>query len=111
MNQGEELVSKTAQLADTLRLSTAPRGQDLIGQEIQTLKDDWHTFNVALGEVEANLETGVSDWKQYEQEYSDLQAWLETSDQKVKAMLTPQDDLTRKQQLRDEAQVRQPSTY
>jgi hypothetical protein len=51
LQQGQEMVQRCATLGEHVCQSTAPRGQEVIRREVQSLRDDWANFSTAVEEV------------------------------------------------------------
>ncbi|XP_076442566.1 muscle-specific protein 300 kDa-like isoform X3 [Babylonia areolata] len=98
LQQGQEMLNHCASLGDRVCQTTAPRGQDVIRREVQSLRDDWATFSTAVADVENNLESCIANWLKLDDEHTGFLAWLERMDSKVKCFMEPRPNLARKRQ-------------
>ena len=99
------MVSRCASLAERVCRSTAPRGQEVIQREVQSLRDDWATFSTAVADVESSLQSCIANWLQLDDEHTGFMGWLERMDSKVKAFMEPRPNLQRKHQHLQEGEV------
>ena len=106
MRQGQDMVNNATQMGERVCQTTAPRGQDAIRKEIQTLKDDWSSFAGAVNEVEENLEACVGNWVDLEDELSGFTHWMDNMDRKLKNLSDNKSDSSRKERHLREAEVR-----
>jgi hypothetical protein len=105
MRQGQDMVNNTVQLGERVCHSTAPRGQDAIHKEIQTLKEDWSGFSSAVNEVESNLETCIGNWVEMDDALSSFTHWMEKMERQMKNLNDSKSDSSRKERLFKEAEV------
>ena len=105
MRHGQDFVNNATQLGERVCQTTAPRGQDAIQKELQTLKDDWAGFSAAVNEVESNLETCIGNWVEFDDELSNFTHWMEKMDRQLKALNEGKSDSSRKERLFKEAEV------
>ncbi|KAK7104412.1 hypothetical protein V1264_019133 [Littorina saxatilis] len=98
LQQGQDMLNRCASLGDRVCQTTAPRGQEIIHREVQSLRDDWATFSTAVADVESNLESCIANWLQLDDEHTGFMGWMERMDNKVKKFMEPRPNLVRKQQ-------------
>lgn len=106
MRQGQDMVNNATQLGERVCLTTAPRGQDAIHKEIQTLRDDWSSFSAAVNEVESNLETCIGNWVEMDDALAGFTHWIEKMERQMKSLNESKSDSSRKEILFREAEVR-----
>ncbi|XP_076463745.1 nesprin-1-like isoform X2 [Babylonia areolata] len=102
--QGKDMVDRCASLADQVCKKTAPRGQDVIRKEVQSLRNDWAAFSTSVSDVESNLQSCIANWLKLDDEHTGFMGWLERMDAKVKALLEPRASLMAKRQQLQEGQ-------
>lgn len=105
MRQGQDMVNNATQMGERVCASTAPRGQDAIHREIQTLKDDWASFSGAVNEVESNLEGCIGNWVEMDDAVSGFLHWMEKMERQIKNLNESKSDSSRKERLFKEAEV------
>nr|KAG5692778.1 hypothetical protein BaRGS_009394 [Batillaria attramentaria] len=98
LQQGQDMLNRTASLGERVCHTTAPRGQEVIRRELQSLRDDWAAFSTAVADVESNLESCIANWLQLDDEQSGFMGWLERMDTKIKSFMEPRPNLIRKRQ-------------
>ncbi|KAK6181528.1 hypothetical protein SNE40_009363 [Patella caerulea] len=98
LSHGQEMVERAATLGNHVCRQTAPRGQDVIQQEVKSLRDDWNSFASAVGEVENNLEAAIANWGQLDDEQKAFLEWIDKMNREVKDQLEPTSNLFKKQQ-------------
>ena len=106
MRHGQDMVNNATQQGERVCLTTAPRGQEAIQKELQTLRDDWSGFVAAVNEVEANLESTIGNWAELDDEMTGFVKWMEKMEGKVKSLNESKEDMSKKQRLAKEAEVR-----
>ena len=106
MRHGQDMVNNATQMGERVCLTTAPRGQEAIQKEIHTLKDDWSGFVSAVNEVEANLESTIGNWVELDDELSAFMQWMEKMEGKVKSLNESKADMSKKQRLAKDAEVK-----
>ncbi|ESO86156.1 hypothetical protein LOTGIDRAFT_167389 [Lottia gigantea] len=98
LKRGQEMVETAAGLGNQVCQQTAPRGQEVIQQEVKSLRDDWNMFASAVNDVEANLETSITNWSQLNEEQESFLEWIEKKGREVKEQLEPTSNQFKKQQ-------------
>jgi len=83
MRQGQDMVNNATQLGERVCMTTAPRGQEAIQKEINTLRDDWAAFAGAVNEVESNLEVCIGNWVELDDTLSGFTHWMEKMERQV----------------------------
>ena len=111
MRHGQDMVNNATQMGERVCLTTAPRGQEAIQKELQTLRDDWSGFVSAVNEVEANLESTIGNWAELDDEMSGFLKWMEKMEGKVKSLNESKADMSKKQRLAKEAEVIRRTLY
>ena len=89
LQTGQDMVNRVASLGDRLCQTTAPRGQDIVRREVQSLREDWGAFSNAVSDVESNLESCISNWLELDDDHGILLTWLTTMESEVKALSEP----------------------
>jgi len=105
MRLGQDMVNNATQMGERVCATTAPRGQDAIHKEIQTLKDDWAGFSAAVNEVEGNLEGCIGNWEEMDDAVSGFMHWMEKIERQIKNLNESKSDSMRKERLFKEAEV------
>ncbi|XP_041353316.1 nesprin-1-like isoform X4 [Gigantopelta aegis] len=89
LHTGQDMVNRVASLGDRLCQTTAPRGQDIIRREVQSLREDWGAFSTAVTDVENNLESCISNWLELDDDHTILLTWLTKMENDVKGLSEP----------------------
>lgn len=83
--QGELMVEHLQHTGQVVCASTSPQGQEVIQNEIRALTESFETLFRELQQQKDQLETTVSHWRDYKDEYERLSDWLQQFDILIKA--------------------------
>ncbi|XP_018338972.1 PREDICTED: nesprin-1 isoform X6 [Trachymyrmex septentrionalis] len=83
--QGELLVEHLQHTGNVVCASTSPIGQEVIKNEIRALTESFEGLFKEIQQQKNQLETTVSQWRDYKDEYERLSDWLQQFDILIKA--------------------------
>lgn len=82
--QGELLVEHLTHTGEVVLASTSPQGQEIIRNDIRSLRDSFESLFRDINTQKENLEDTMSQWRTYKEEYERLIEWLQQIDILVK---------------------------
>uniref|UniRef100_A0A1B0C1F9 KASH domain-containing protein n=1 Tax=Glossina palpalis gambiensis TaxID=67801 RepID=A0A1B0C1F9_9MUSC len=82
--QGELLVEHLVHTGEVVLASTSPQGQEIIRNDIRSLRDSFEGLFRDINQQKENLEATMQQWRAYKEEYERLIEWLQQIDILVK---------------------------
>ncbi|XP_037820489.1 nesprin-1-like, partial [Lucilia sericata] len=82
--QGELLVEHLTHTGEVVMSSTSPQGQEIIRNDIRSLRDSFESLFRDISSQKENLEETMNQWRAYKEEYERLMEWLQQIDILVK---------------------------
>lgn len=82
--QGELLVEHLTHTGEVVISSTSAQGQEIIRNDIRSLRDSFESLFRDINSQKENLEEVMTQWRSYKEEYERLMEWLQQIDILVK---------------------------
>ena len=80
---GEELLNKTSELYETVKVNTGFEGQDSLKQEIEQLKQDWTVVKNTSNNAQIGLDKYKTAWTEFTNVYDSLAEWVKDFKEKL----------------------------
>lgn len=84
--------------------TTSLQSQDVLLKERKSLLEDWNVFVSAIDDIEHKLETSIAQLKDLDDENFAFDGWLEKTERKLKDLVQPKANLSKKRSQLQEAE-------
>lgn len=92
-------------LASQLCQVCEPPVQAEVQSSVIDLKTRWSRLSADLSTRRAEFERSLAKWKEYEQEYRHISAWLEQKEQECSWLVTMREDVTAREECLNKSEV------
>ncbi len=104
MDDGRAKLKSAESVGDKVMPSTSKRGRKSIKEQLERLRKDHGRLHGSVTEARSDLKTTLEQWAKLEQLLSDLEAWIRSTEEKIKNEAKPQSNLAEKKSQLEKAQ-------